>query len=190
MLPDITAAYGAPIVASLVSLVALLLFVRALQGSRTRRLLGPTADWWETLRRGLLPLLDRVGRHRLPGDHYASYELPEREIVGVIDASPEEVETMLWDAGAKRMPLAALKELPDGRVEVGSWAFRDSPLARRQVHVMLFATSDGRTLVAAHEEASALNPWTAWDHYRGVGLSAQEGDRKVREWLDEGVWVE
>jgi len=179
-----------PVVASLVSLVALLLFVRALRGPRTRRLLGPAADWWETLRRWLLPLLDRIARERLPGDHYASYELASREIVGVIDAPPERVEQLLWEAGARRMPLAALKRLPDGRVEIGSWAFRESPLARRQVHVMLFATAEGRTLVAAHEEASALNPWTAWDHYRGVGLSAEKGERAVRERLDEGVWLE
>ncbi|UIP00327.1 hypothetical protein Hbl1158_02860 [Halobaculum sp. CBA1158] len=179
-----------PIVASLVSLVGLLLFVRALQSPRTRRWLGPAADWWETLRRLVLPLLDRVARERLPGDHFAAYELRPREIVGVIDASPEETERLLWDAGFRRMPLAALKRLPDGRVEIGSWAWRESPLAKRQIHVMLFAAGEGQTLVAAHEEASALNPWAAWDHYRGVGLSAQGGERAVRERLDERVWKE
>lgn len=59
------------VVASLVSLVALVLFVRALQGPRARRLLGPAADWRESLRRGLLPLVDRVARARLSRDHYA-----------------------------------------------------------------------------------------------------------------------
>lgn len=190
MLDSITATDPAPIVASLVSLVAVVLFARALQGPRTRRLLGPAADWWETLRRVGLPLLDRVARRRLPGDHYAAYELREREIVGVIDRPPEAVEQLLWDAGARRMPLAALKSLPDGRVEVGSWAFRESLLARHQTHPILFPAGEGRTLVAAHREANALNPWTAWDHYRGVGLSAEAGERVVRERLDEGVWVD
>ncbi|UIO98906.1 hypothetical protein Hbl1158_10205 [Halobaculum sp. CBA1158] len=190
MLPETTASV-APIVASLVSLTALLLFVRALQGPRTRRWLGPAADWWETLRRAVLPLLDRVARRRLPGDHFAAYHLPEREIVGVIDAPPDRVEAMLFEAGFRRMPLAALKTLPDGRVEVGSWAWRDSPLAELQDHAILFAAAGGdQTLVAAHQEANALNPWTAWDHYRGVGLSAREGERAVRERLDEGVWME
>lgn len=49
----------------------------------------------DTLRRTLLPLLDRVARRRLDGGHYAAYELGEREIVGVIDAPPEEVEQLL-----------------------------------------------------------------------------------------------
>ena len=178
--------------ASLVSLAALLAFVRTLQGPRTREWLGPAADFWELVRRLLLPVLDRVARRRLPGDHYAAYELPLREVVGTIDATPEQVEQLLWDAGATRMPLAALKTLrfeDIEAVEVGSWAFRDSLFARRQVHVMLFAM-DGQTVVAAHAEASALNPWTALDHYRGVGLSAEAGAREVRRRLDEDVWVE
>jgi len=65
------------------------------------------------VRRGLLPLLDRFLR-RLDGGHYASYELDEGEIVGLIDAPPEQVERMLWEAGATRMPLAALKRLAGG----------------------------------------------------------------------------
>ena len=175
--------------ASFVSLAALLLFARALRGPRTQQWLGPAADWWELLRRRGLPLLDRLARRRLPGQHYAAYTLSLDEVVGTIDASPEEVEQLLWDSGAKRMPLAAYKTLPDGRTEVGSWAWRDGLLAPKQTHVMLFDGDNGRTLVAAHKEANALNPFTALDHYLGRGYDVPAGERAVRERLDESVWT-
>jgi len=72
--------------ASFVSLAALLLFARALRGPRTQQWLGPAADWWELLRRRGLPLLDRLARRRLPGQHYAAYTLSLDEVVGTIDA--------------------------------------------------------------------------------------------------------
>ena len=179
------------IAAPLVATAALLATLWALQQPRTRTLLGPAADGWEYGRRLVLPLLDRVARRRLDGGHYASYELGERELVGLIDAPPERVESMLWKNGAKRMPLAALKTLPDGGVEVGSWAWRDGLLAREQTHIMLFrGVRDGETLVAAHREPNALNPATALAHYRGRGLDADAGERDLRQRLDEGVWVD
>jgi len=174
------------IAAPLVATAALLATAWALQQPRSRALLGPAADGWEYLRRGVWPLLDRLA----PGTHYASYELTDRELVGLIDAPPEEVEQLLWEAGAVRQPLAALKTLPDGRKEVGSWAFRDGLLAPTQTHVVLFeGILEGETLVAAHQEASPLLPWTTLDHYRGRGLDVEAGERVVRERLDEGVWV-
>jgi len=175
------------IAAPLVATAALLATAWALQQPRSRALLGPAADGWEYVRRGLWPLLDRLA----PGMHYASYELTDRELVGLIDAPSEEVEQLLWEAGFVRQPLAALKTLPDGRKEVGSWAFRDSLLAPTQTHVILFeGILEGETLVAAHQEASPLLPWTALDHYRGRGLDVEAGERAVRERLDEGVWRE
>ena len=155
-----------------------------------RRLLGPAADGWEYSRRLVLPLLDRLLRQRAPGQHYAAYTVSMDEVVGTIDATPEEVEQLLWDAGFRRMPLAALKTLPDGRTKVGSWAYRDSFLASKQTHVMLFATSEGQTLVAAHRETNALNPAVAMDHYRGRGYDVPGGEREVHRRLNEGVWVE
>ena len=47
---------------------------------------NPAADWWELLRRRGLPLLDRLARRRLPGQHYAAYTLSLDEVVGTIDA--------------------------------------------------------------------------------------------------------
>lgn len=178
------------IAASFVATAALLATLWAARRPRTRRLLGPAADYLEYVRRLVCPLLDRLAGQYLEGRHYATYELAERELVGLIDAPPEAVERMLWDAGAVRQPLAALKTLPDGRTEAGSWAFRDSLLAPTQTHVVLFAgVEDGETLVAAHQEASPLLPWTALDHYRARDVDVDAGERVVRERLDEGVWV-
>jgi len=184
---DTPTAIAAPLVAT----AALLATLWAARGPRSRHWLGPAADGWEYVRRGLLPLLDRLMRRSSSGRHYASYELTDRELVGLIDAPPEEVEQLLWDAGAVRQPLAALKTLPDGRKEVGSWAFRDGLLAETQTHVILFeGILEGETLVAAHQEASPINPWTALDHYRGRGYDVEAGERAVRERLDEGVWAD
>lgn len=179
------------VAAPLVATVALLGTLWMLQQPRSRTLLGPAADFWEYGRRLVLPLLDRLARRRLGDGHYAAYELDAEELVGILDAPPEEAERILWEAGAVRQPLAALKTLPDGRVERGSWAFRDSLLAEQQTHVVLFAGhEDGETLVAAHREASPINPVTALDHYRGRGYDVDAGERDLRRRLDEGVWVE
>ncbi len=176
--------------APLVATTALLAMLWAARQPRSRRLLGPAADFWEFARRLVLPLLDRLLRRRVPGQHYAAYTLSLDEVVGTIDATPEEVEQLLWDAGFRRMPLAALKDLPDGRVERGSWAYRDSLLASKQVHVMLFSAGEGQTLVAAHQETNALSPFRALEHYRGIGYDVPAGEREVRRRLDEGVWLE
>jgi len=179
-----------PLAASLVATVVLLAFAWGARGPREQRWLGPAADGWEFARALMLPPLDRLLRRRVPGQHYAAYTLSLDEVVGVIDAPPERVEEMLYDAGFRRMPLAAYKTLPEGRGEIGSWAYRDGLFTSRQTHVMLFAAGEGRTLVAAHQEANALSPFTALDHYRGVDYDVPAGERAVRERLDEGVWAD
>jgi len=146
-----------PLAASLVATVVLLVFAWGTRGPRERRWLGPAADGWEYARALMLPPLDRLLRRRVPGQHYAAYMLSLDEVVGVIDAPPEEVESMLYRAGFRRMPLAAYKSLPE---------------------------------VAAHQEANALSPFTALEHYRGVGYDVPAGEREVRRRLDEGVWEE
>ncbi len=117
--------------ASLVSLAGLLGAAWALRQPRSRRLLGPAADYWEYGRRALLPLLDRLLRRHAPGQHYAAYQLSLDEVVGTIDATPEAVEQLLWDAGFRRMPVAALKDLPgrsESSVAPGPTATRCSPI--------------------------------------------------------------
>jgi|AntDeeMetagen134_2_1112570.scaffolds.fasta_scaffold16246_1 hypothetical protein len=141
---------------------------------------GPRATWWNPLRRLFLPALNRLARRR--GFGYASYALSEEEFVETVDASISEVEATLWEFGFTRMPLSALKETPDGRIEQGSWAYRDGPLADRQLHVMLFE-ADGGVDLYVHDEYNAFNPQVALKHYRGVDLDPQAGKEQLREIL-------
>jgi hypothetical protein len=143
---------------------------------------GPRATWWNTLRRLLLPLLDSAARRR--GLGYASYEISDREFGGTVDASIGEVEATLWELGFERMPLAALKTTPDGRVEQGSWAYRQGPLADRQLHVMLFEADSGVDLYV-HNEYNAFHPRFALKHYRGVDLKPGVGEERVQKMLED-----
>lgn len=128
---------------------------------------GPTADWWEVLRRTLLPPVDRLLKHHELG--YAAYTLPQKEYVGTLALEPEEAEGVLWAHGFVRNPLAAMKRHPiNGEYEAGSWVYRKHPLAVEQVHVILFDV-EGGTSVYAHKEPNAANPFTALQHYLGGG---------------------
>lgn len=153
-----------PIAAALVAAGGAYLFLRL-----GKEHYGPDADYWELVRRALLPQLNRLARRN--GWGYAAYQLSHDEYLGEVEESPEEFEERLYDMGAYRMPLAAYKYAPGPeRIgEVGSWAWRPHLFSRRQVHIILFPGEDGGTLVFGHEEANAYNPLTAAQHYLGVG---------------------
>lgn len=156
-------------------------------------LFGSNARFWNPLRRILVPALDHLLDTRgdelgLPDDiNYVEYELARSEYAARAETTVNDVGEALAEAGFRRMPLAALKSLPDGRVERASWARRDSLLASTQTHVMLFDAPPGTPGVElyAHVEPNALNPLRAWAHYRGRGYDTKVGGEIVREWLDE-----
>jgi len=138
---------------------------------------GPEGRWWEAVRRRLSHLLggvfdDRAGPRPITVGEYA----------GSLDCSVREAELLLWEWGFIRNPLARLKTL-DGVPEAGSWVYRDSPLADRQLHVMLFARADGGTDVYAHEEASNVHPRYAVDHFLGGSQRLATGVGRARERL-------
>lgn len=114
---------------------------------------------------------------------YAAYQLAPREYAGHVSGDVEDAEQMLWDAGLRRNPVAALKTLADGRGEKGSWVYRDSPFSRKQVHVMLFEANGGGVDMYAHEEYSSINPFVMRRHYLGVGYSPAEGKKRLVELL-------
>lgn len=146
--------------------------------------LGADDDWWEGIRRGVLPQLNRFARRR--GFGYAAYHLSPAEYAGRLELPAERVERLLEDTGFERMPLAAFKYAPDDRPEVGSWAFREEgPLiAGRQDHVMLFE-AEGATDLFAHNEFNAFNPFTATLHYLGIDIDVALGVSRVRQRLLE-----
>lgn len=137
-----------------------------------------TAADWNPLRRLVLPPLDRLKRGH--GLGYAAYTIDGAEHAGYVEQSPTEVGEALAANGYTRMPLAALKRTADGRLEVASWAHRRALFAEEQTHVMLFEAPDGGTDVYAHQEANALAPQVAYEHYRGIGLDPTEGKYQVR----------
>ena len=137
-------------------------------GVPTRCNVGPEGRWWETVRRHLSTaggLVDeRLGPRPITAAEYA----------GTLDMPPALAEELLWERGFVRNPFARLKVL-DGSREYGSWVYRESWFAFRQLHLMLFPGDDWRTDVYAHEEASSVNPLVGTDHFNGDEQNVAEG---------------
>jgi len=146
--------------------------------------LDPEDDWWEDARQATLPVLDSYAERY---GEYTTYPLAPEEYAGTAPMPPEEFEQRLAAERFKRNPIAALKTNPASEQEVGSWAYRDGPLARRQLHVMLFEreTDNGlQTDVYAHEEYSSLHPLVAYEHYTAVDYDPEAGVERTRSIFD------
>lgn len=138
---------------------------------------GPQGRWWERLRRGASRGLGRVLDPRI-----GPRPITDGEYAGRLDASLDTVERRLWEDGFVRNPLSRLKRR-DGEPEAGSWVRRDSPLARRQLHLMLFPGDGGGVDVYAHEEPSSVNPLLGYVHLTGATQNVAEGVRRARRVL-------
>lgn len=138
---------------------------------------GPGGWWWEPIRRRVSRLLgthfdDRIGPRPITGGEYA----------GTLDEPLAVAEARLWRGGFVRNPFARLK-MRDGTPERGSWVLREHPLARRQLHLMLFPGGGQTTDVYAHAEPSNVNPLLAEDHLDGPGQNVRDGVERARELL-------
>lgn len=138
---------------------------------------GLGAAWWEPVRRAASRRLGAVFDARLGPRPIAA-----GEYAGSLPEPPEAVERRLWSAGFVRNPFARLKTR-DGVPERASWAYRERPLASRQLHVMLFSGGDDTTDVYAHAEPSSVNPLAAEAHLDGVGQNVRDGVEWVRTLL-------
>lgn len=134
---------------------------------------GPEGRWWEPIRlaasRALGVAFDERSGPR---------PITEGEYAGRLPCSLAAAERRLWAEGFVRNPFARLKHR-DGEPERGSWAYRESPLADRQLHLMLFP-ADGGVDVYAHEELSCVNPRLGAAHVDGVGQSVARGVERAR----------
>lgn len=163
-------------------------------GVPVRYNVGPEGRWWERVRRWC----SRVGG-RLLDERVGPRPIAPGEYAGRLDCPPELLEQRLWERGFLRNPLSRLKHA-DGTPEFGSWVYRESPLAERQLHVMLFRGEDATTRVYAHEEASSVNPSVGYDHLDGEGQNVAAGVSRARRLLDltvdasttptDGDWTE
>lgn len=142
---------------------------------------GPAASWWEPLRRLFSRLAgvvvdDRAGPRAIVAGEYA----------GSVEAELAAVERFLWDEGFIRNPLSRVKTR-DNRTENGSWVYRNRPLARQQLHLMLFATVGGVD-VYAHSEPSSVNPLVAASHFDGREQNVSAGVARAREVFATGLF--
>lgn len=153
---------------------------------------GPEGRWWERVRRVVAGTAARIDTRAGPRP------ITRGEYAGVFRDSLAETEAILYSEGFFRNPTARLKTR-DGDPEDGSWVYRETPLAPRQLHLMLFERSDGHTDVYAHEELSSVNPLCAMSHFTGAGQCVGAGVRRARELFDldtagapaeppEGAW--
>ena len=102
--------------------------------------------------------------------------------VGTVQLPIDEFEAELRDGGFAWDPLSTYHYTPEGSSTDGSWAYRPSLLADRQLHVVLFAQDEGRTDVYVHEEFS----WVRHPikHARELDVEREEGVETMRRWLE------
>jgi len=137
---------------------------------------GPESRWWERLRRRASALLGTVVDERA-----GPRPITPGEYAGRFDRSLAAAERFLYAEGFVRNPLSRLKTR-GGQAERGSWVYRESPLARRQLHVMLFPDGAGVD-VYAHEELSSVNPLASADHLNGTTQNVATGVERARDRL-------
>lgn len=155
---------------------------------------------WSFLR-SLLPYVDNAAREQ---GFYTSYTINEQEYVTTIDDGHTEVVESLKGIGAMDAPLAAHKNDWAGREEVSSIGFYGdysgdviqswsklkrfvymTLFIRKKLHITMFETKDGKTVVTAHYESSEYNIFTAYKHFRGKAYNIQKGVRLAKDKLEE-----
>lgn len=149
---------------------------------------------WNTARRLLVPILQRViYRTAIPNVEIEN-EAVKEEYVGVVDLTGQELALRIDGHRSVEIPLlAGFKEDWDGNTESATfvWYCGRPPmglpnwLAPLQVHVTCFRVGE-KTRVTAHLEA---NPWRLdrWaDHlFKGPSFSAPKGVQRTKRALDD-----
>lgn len=130
------------------------------------------------LRQRLGPRIDRVAR---------TFGQPTTRVypagyVGTVPLPIAEVEAELRDSEFTWDPLSMYHYTPEGNDTDGSWAYRSSWLADRQLHVVLFEAGSAVTEVYAHDEFN----WSRHPvkHAREEDIRRSEGSAEMRRWLE------
>lgn len=135
-------------------------------------------DMYNAVRRYVKPPLHRVFDWTFGG--YAMTSNTEEEYVGTVDLTESEFENLLAAAGFKRNLVSSLKVRVDGNVSNGSWAWRESPLADKQLHVILHNVDDHIEVYAHWEPSWLTHPYK---HYRARECHPEIGVEMTREFL-------
>ena len=124
------------------------------------------------------PSIDRLARRV----GQPEYHVHDEGYAGTVSVPLADLESRLSDAGFAWDPVSLYHRTRVGTDTDGSWVFRSSPLADRQLHVVLFAQSVDRTDVYAHEEYSWLRH--PLKHARQEDIRRKRGSTEMRRWLD------
>jgi hypothetical protein len=137
------------------------------------------------VRERLGPWITRLGRTL----GQPEYRLRDTEYVGTVRRPLDEFTETLQKHGFEWDPLAWYHQPPVGSEPNGSWAYRQTLLADRQIHVILIAHSPEYIDVFAHEEYNWLRH--PIKHLRQVGIKRKAGRHKMRHWFEShGIEVD
>lgn len=130
------------------------------------------------IRQALGPYVDRLAKAL----GQSSYHIRRSEYVATVHLPIEDLEDHLRAGGLTWAPFSLYHRTPMGTSTDGSWTYRPSPLADRQLHVVLFAQSADRVDVYAHEEYNWLRHPVK--HARRRDIRREAGSEQLRRWLD------
>ncbi|MCU4925660.1 hypothetical protein OB905_06625 [Halobacteria archaeon AArc-dxtr1] len=143
--------------------------------------MGYREDAINAVRRSLLPQIHFLLRGTFDG--YAVSHTSAEEYVLTAECSEDELEAALEEMGFSRNPIAALKVRMDGNTAEGSWVWRASPLASKQLHIVLHDLENETGVdVYAHWECSWIRH--PYKHYVARGYDAETGVDLTRQWFD------
>ncbi|WP_440006745.1 hypothetical protein [Halomicrococcus sp. SG-WS-1] len=131
------------------------------------------------IRQRIGPVVDRIARRVGQPD----YRVRPAGYVGTVHRSIDDVESTLRDGGFVWDPMSLYHYTPAGSTTDGSWVYRPSQFANRQLHVVLFAQTENRVDVYAHEEYN----WKRHPlkHAKEEDIRRHEGSAEMRRWLEK-----
>lgn len=130
------------------------------------------------IRQAVGPWINRLARAL----GQSSDHIRPTEYVGTVHISLDDLESHLRASGFTWAPFSLYHRTPMGTNTDGSWTYRPSLLADRQLHVVLFTQSAKRIDIYAHDEYN----WVRHPikHAKRSDIRRKEGAAQLRRWLD------
>lgn len=125
------------------------------------------------------PVIDRLAKRVTRPE----YHVRPDGYVGTVRLSGDEFRSRLRDRGFGWDPVSFYHFTPLGESADGSYAYRSSLFADRQIHVVLFVQRSGYVDVYAHEEYN----WVRHPrkHAAEENIDRDGGVSAMREWFDD-----
>ncbi|XVH33622.1 hypothetical protein ACNS7O_17040 (plasmid) [Haloferacaceae archaeon DSL9] len=130
------------------------------------------------IRRLVLPTVHRIAE---PLGGFAQCVMNPTEYVGTVKRKLGDLRSDLRSMGFRREPISSLKQRDDGAPSIGSWVWRASVWAKRQLHVTLFWNPDHGVEIWAHWEYSWIRH--PLKHYRCAAYDPLGGVKSMRRLL-------